>query len=77
MPKTAAWPPVATADTFAQHDYPDFAQEFLRRNSGYRKDYRHIARRIAEGRMTQVGATEAVAKWGLVFRRQSGPSARR
>lgn len=77
MPKTAAWPPAATADTLAQHDYPAFAQEFLRRNPEYRKDYRHIARRIADGRMTQLGASEAVAKWGLVFRRQPGPSARR
>jgi hypothetical protein len=77
MPKGAAWPPVATAETFADHDYPDFAQEFLRRNPGYRKDYRRITRRLADGTMTPTGASEAVRKWGLVFRLRSRPAARR
>lgn len=74
MPKGAAWPPDATAETFAEHDYPDFAQEFLRRNPDYRRDYRRIMRRMADGAMTPRGASEAVSKWGLVFRLQPGPA---
>jgi hypothetical protein len=56
---------------FTQHDYPDFAQEFLRRNADYRRDYRRIAHRVAAGRMSGRDASQAVRKWGLVFRLRS------
>ncbi|OYY72103.1 MAG: hypothetical protein B7Y47_05005 [Sphingomonas sp. 28-63-12] len=59
------------AQDFADHQYPDFAQEFLRRNPDYRRDYRRVARQIAEGRMTPGNASDAVSKWGLVFRLRS------
>jgi hypothetical protein len=68
MSKGSAWRSPAAAQDFTQHDYPDFAQEFLRRNEDYRRDYRRVSRRLADGRMTPAGASEAVRKWGLVFR---------
>lgn len=71
MSKDSSWRSASTAQDFADHEYPDFAQEFLRRNPGYRRDYRRVSRQIADGRMTAAGASEAVSKWGLVFRLRS------
>lgn len=68
MSKGSAWRSSSTASDFADHQYPDFAQEFLRRNTNYRRDYRRVARDIDDGRMTATDASEAVAHWGLVFR---------
>lgn len=55
---------------FAQHDFPDFAQEFLRRNVEYRAQH-------AQAR--QVNQPEQLARtWGLHFPvRSSGRSAGR
>lgn len=71
MSKGSAWRSSSTAQDFADHQYPDFAQEFLRRNPDYRRDYRRVTRQVAAGRMTTAGASEAVSKWGLVFRLRS------
>ena len=65
------WRSSTTADDFVNHDYPAFAQEFLRRNPDYRRDYRRIARRIANGHMSETAASQSVHKWGLVFRLRS------
>ena len=44
---------------YAHHDFPDFAQEFLRRNDAYR------AQHAAAARVTD---TETLARpWGLHF----------
>jgi hypothetical protein len=71
MSRDSSWRSPAAAHDFTQHDYPDFAQEFLRRNADYRRDYRRIARRVANGTMSDSGASQAVRKWGLVFRMRS------
>lgn len=71
MSEGSSWRSPAAVQDFTQHDYPDFAQEFLRRNADYRRDYRRIARRVAAGRMSESGASQAVRKWGLVFRLRS------
>lgn len=71
MSKGSAWRSSSTAQDFADHQYPDFAQEFLRRNPDYRRDYRQVSRQVADGRMTAANASEAVSKWGLVFRLRS------
>ncbi len=71
MPKGTLWQSPATAETFADYEFPDFAQEFLRRNPNYRKDYRRITRRLSDGSLTPAGASEAVRPWGLVFRLRS------
>ena len=71
MSRGSSWRSPEAVQDFTQHDYPDFAQEFLRRNAEYRRDYRHIARRVAAGRMSDSGASQAVRKWGLVFRMRS------
>ncbi|MBC3941137.1 transcriptional regulator domain-containing protein [Sphingomonas albertensis] len=71
MSKGSAWRSSSTAQGFADHQYPDFAQEFLRRNPDYRRDYRRVTRQVADGRMTATNVSEAVSKWGLVFRLRS------
>jgi hypothetical protein len=67
----SAWRSSSTAQDYVEHEYPDFAQEFLRRNPNYRRDYRRITRRLADGRLTSVAASDAMRKWGLVFRLRS------
>ncbi len=64
----SAWRSASIAEDFADHEYPDFAQEFLRRNLDYRRDYQRISRLVAKGRMTTSSISDAVSKWGLVFR---------
>ena len=69
--KGSAWRSSSTAEDYIEHEYPDFAQEFLRRNPSYRRDYRRVTRRHADGELTGVEASDAVRKWGLVFRLRS------
>jgi hypothetical protein len=44
---------------FARHDFPDFAQEFLRRNSVYRAQHAAALRGGDAGQLAQT--------WGLHF----------
>ncbi|WP_233999728.1 transcriptional regulator domain-containing protein [Porphyrobacter sp. TH134] len=53
--------------SFASHDLADFAQEFLRRNPDYRRQYAAIASRhdpVAQGKEMRAMARQ----WGLDFR---------
>ena len=55
----------AAAVDFAGHDFADFAQEFLRRNQGYREDYARIMMTPATSAPL---AWEGLARqWGLCF----------
>lgn len=68
------WRSTKTADDFANHDYADFAQEFLRRNPNYCREYHALMRRIAAGRIEGPPALEAFARsWGLSFPLHPGP----
>ena len=49
-------------------DRPGFALEFLRRNAGYRQDYRRTLRQIARGQADPGNArSELARRWGLSF----------
>lgn len=59
----------AVALDFAAHDFADFAQEFLRRNLGYRDGYARIMMTPAT---SAPSAWEGLARrWGLCFPRRS------
>ncbi|MFL0671905.1 MAG: transcriptional regulator domain-containing protein [Erythrobacter sp.] len=49
---------------YARHDFPDFAQEFLRRNTAYRAQH---AEALRSGDAGQLART-----WGLHFPGRSG-----
>lgn len=42
-----SWRSEASAQRYAEHDYADFAQEFLQRNPDYRCDFADTQLRIA------------------------------
>lgn len=47
---------------------PGFALEFLRRNAGYRHDYKRTLRQIARGQADPGSArSELARRWGLRF----------
>lgn len=47
---------------------PEFAAEFLRRNSQYRTDHARMVRRITAGAVSEAAARAALARrWGLSF----------
>lgn len=71
MANSGNWRSEGTERTYGDHSYSDFAQEFLRRNDSYRRDYSRIARSLAHGDMTEAMASRIVSKWGLVFRIRS------
>lgn len=65
------WRSPGYADDYADHDFADFAQEFLRRNPDYRSDH---ARTVEKGDPARDGPGQNAAiagKWGLLFRLRS------
>ena len=64
----SSWRSPNAADPYALHDYADFAQEFLRRNHDYRRDYRATMERIALAPEARSNEEEGLAgRWGLSF----------
>jgi hypothetical protein len=64
----STWRSSAALSDFATHDYADFAQEFLRRNARYRRDYADTDNRIAEKPQQTRKEQEGLAgRWGLSF----------
>lgn len=62
------WRSPAAADQYRDHDYADFAQEFLQRNAAYRRDYAGTQDRIAGDPATAPAEEEGLAgRWGLSF----------
>lgn len=47
MSGRSSWRLPTAAFQYADHDYADFAQEFLRRNQDYQRDYQETRERIA------------------------------
>ena len=63
------WRSPETIEQLNRLDRPGFAIEFLRRNSGYRRDYAHTLRQIVRGSVDPDGARFGLARrWGLYFR---------
>jgi len=72
MSITPDWRSATAAEVLNSLGRPGFAQEFLRRNEDYQKDYRRMARRVATGAAAGDDATAALARrWGLSFRVRS------
>ncbi|HQV01880.1 MULTISPECIES: DUF6499 domain-containing protein [unclassified Novosphingobium] len=68
-----SWRSPATADQYRDHDYADFAQEFLQRNAAYRRDFAETQDRIAGDPATAPVEEEGLAgRWGLSFPHCSG-----
>jgi hypothetical protein len=66
------WRSPACAEEYANHDFADFAQEFLRRNPAYQSDCKKVEQNPPND--DEPGAQNAVAhKWGLLFRRRPYP----
>lgn len=74
----SSWRSPSTADQYRHHDYADFAQEFLHRNSDYRDDHAATLARITQFPHTAQEEQEGLARrWGLCFpHRSSNESAR-
>jgi hypothetical protein len=68
MSGSVSWRSSATADQYRDHDYADFAQEFLQRNPDYRRDHANTKDRIARNPATALAEGEGLAgRWGLSF----------
>lgn len=64
----SSWRSPSTADQYRDHDYADFAQEFLNRNADYRQDHADTLARIAEHPQTEQEEQEGLSRrWGLSF----------
>ena len=74
----SSWRSPSTADQYRDHDYADFAQEFLNRNPAYRADHAETLARIVQSPETTIDEQEGLARrWGLCFpHRSSFESAR-
>jgi len=71
------WRAATAAEEFNRLGRAGFAQEFLRLNDTYQKDYRRMARRVATGTVSEGAATTTLARrWGLTFRLRSETVAR-
>jgi hypothetical protein len=68
MTTGSSWRSDASATHYADHDYADFAQEFLRRNTDYRREYAETQARVASDQLTVKAEQEGLAgRWGLSF----------
>lgn len=62
------WRSPDVADYYARYDNADFAQEFLRRNRTYRRDYQEVRDRIESQEYDAKREMESLAKrWGMIF----------
>jgi hypothetical protein len=72
MDTGTSWRSEANAQRYADHDYADFAQEFLRRNPDYQRDYADTFARIASQPLGAEAEKEGLAgRWGLRFPHRS------
>lgn len=71
------WRSPRTGEDFANLDYVDFAQEFLRRNPDYCRQYHAVMAR-GGGELNQEQALASLARhWGLSFPVYARPPSRR
>lgn len=67
MPTASDWRSQAIADQTAHLDYADFAQEFLRYNASYRREYDDLTCALTPGTPADVDCAAFAWRWGLVF----------
>jgi hypothetical protein len=66
---TEYWRSPETIDRLNRLERPGFAAEFLRRNTGYRRDFARTQRLIARASVDAETARSGLARrWGLRFR---------
>ncbi|MBK8631491.1 MAG: hypothetical protein IPN84_15245 [Sphingomonadales bacterium] len=69
----SSWRSPSTADQYRDHDFADFAQEFLNRNRDYRKDHaRTQSRAAALPHLVDTEQEGLAGRWGLSFPQRSG-----
>jgi hypothetical protein len=68
MSGSVSWRSHKTADQYRDHDYADFAQEFLQRNPDYRRDHTETKDQIVLDPAASPAEEEGLAgRWGLSF----------
>jgi Family of unknown function (DUF6499) len=68
MSDRSSWRSPSTADQYQNHDYADFAQEYLQRNTEYRRDHTETMANLAEDPQIALAQKEGLAgRWGLCF----------
>jgi hypothetical protein len=68
MAGESSWRSPLVVDKYKNHDYADFAQEFLQRNAEYQRDYAEMQQRITDSPETTQAEEEGLAeRWGLSF----------
>ena len=78
MQSVTDWRSPQTDDDFADLDLAGFAQEFLRRNPDYCREYHALARGRPLASLAADDAMLALARrWGLSFPMRARPSRRR
>ena len=65
MPTASDWRPQAIAAETANLDYADFAQEFLRHNKEYRRQYARYAARSNGASSKETLSTGFARRWGF------------
>jgi hypothetical protein len=69
----SSWRSPSTADQYQNHDYADFAQEYLQRNADYRRDLTETMANIVEDPQIALAQKEGLAgRWGLSFPHNTG-----
>ncbi|NIJ64291.1 hypothetical protein FHR20_001222 [Sphingomonas leidyi] len=69
MQSVSDWRSPKTAEDFAHLDYADFAQEFLRRNPDYCREYHDLMRRLIDQPVDEdIEMARLGHRWGLSFR---------
>ncbi|ATW02100.1 DUF6499 domain-containing protein [Sphingorhabdus sp. YGSMI21] len=62
------WRSPDVAEHYSRYDNADFAQEFLRRNRDYRRDYQKARDRVESQGYDAKREMESLAKrWGMIF----------
>lgn len=68
MAEQSSWRSSSTAEHYAAHDFADFAQEYLRRNGDYQRDWAETEMRAANTSDPANQLKEGLAeRWGLCF----------
>jgi len=68
MSGEGSWRSADYAERFETHDHADFAQEFLRRNPDYAREYTQTEQRALAALANAQEESEGLARrWGLSF----------
>lgn len=71
MPATGDWRSHSAYDYIDDLNAQELAWEFLRRDTEYRKEFLDLS---AAGQLDEIEGRAFAGRWGLCFRRRSGPN---